>query len=262
MTWETLGQALVLQQYRPGSLEQRLLSAPVVADALVQNQTANAGSSTVLHVILSDSGGPFEAYHKPLDGVDRQQAGRYGHDPFSVLLNESAAWFLARVLGDPYRRMVPDMVVRSIWSTTTGAIGGFGALSIGVPGDANRQEPLNDAGFCDPAAFFDALIGQQDRHMNNFRWDPGRLSLLDNGYAFGAPTPQYLRWASAFVVTRHGAARSQLAPDEITVLQRLQSEAAIRAWLHRLLRQDQADAFSDRVDRMLASGQLLQPLEF
>lgn len=264
MTWTRLGLAMVLQQYRPGGIEQRLLTAPVIRDALVRNQTANPGSSSVTQLILSDAAGALEAYHKSLSGIDQVQAGRYGHDPFSVVLNESAAWFIAKIMGPGHRVLVPDVVIRSVWPTSAGAHSGFGVVSVGVVGAANHRQPLQDAAFCDRAAFFDAVIAQQDRHMANFRWDAtsGRLSLLDNGYAFAAPTPKYLRWASVFVEARHAAGRIQLTADEISILQRLQSEPPVRSWLTNLLNADQVAAFFDRVDRMLGNQQLVGPLEY
>lgn len=263
MSWERLGLSMVLQQFRPPAIERRLLVADVVADALVKNQTANPGSSGVTQLILSDGVGSLIAYHKALAGVDAAQARHYGHDVYSVLVNEAAAWFIARTLGSPYREMVPDTVIRSVWPNSAGAIGGYGALSVGVPGETQRIDPMHDPAVCDPAAFFDTLIGQQDRHSANFRWlPPGRLGLLDNGYAFAAPTGTYLPWASVFAEARHAAGRAPLTADEIATLQRLQAAPPVRTWLEYVLLPEQSQALYSRVDRMLASGQLLPPLKF
>jgi len=85
-------------------------------------------------------------------------------------------------------------------------------MSVEAPGDTGKKEPLRDPAECDPAALFDAIIGQQDRHDTNYRWQPGGLGL----------------WS----------------------------------WLNRILRLDQVEALRDGVERMLASGRLLDPLEF
>ena len=64
---------------------------------------------------------------------------------------------------------------------------GPGALSLKCPGENESDEPtrqlLED---CCHAAFFDALIGQQDRHSGNWLWDAptGRLTLIDHGCSF------------------------------------------------------------------------------
>lgn len=271
MDWARLGQTLVSQQYRPSSLEERLLRADVVRAAPVRNTTANAGSSETTAVILGDGGGVIAAYHKPLDGIDSRQVARYGHDAHGALVNESAAWLMAKMLGPPYRDMVPDVVIRSIWPTasgTMGFVGGFGALSIEAPGDTNVSAPLHDPVHCDPAAFFDALIGQQDRHSTNYRWQsgpgghPGRLGLLDNAYSFAAPDPRYLPWASEFVGQRHNAGRANLDQLELDLLSQVQGVPELWAWLDRMLRPDQAAALRGRIDRMLASRELVAPLEF
>ncbi len=253
---------MVLQQFQPTPLEQRLLRAAVVRDSPVRHQTANSGSSGVTALILSDSAGALEAYHKPLDGVDRTQAARYGHDPHSVLLNEAVAWFLARTLGDPYRDMVPDMVIRSIWPSTPGSTGGYGALSLGVGGETKRREAIADPALCDPAAFFDALIGQQDRHEANYRWQQGQLSLLDNAYAFAAPSPGFLPWASEFVSARHAGGRAALQPSELNALRALRGAPAVWSWVGMMLREEQSQALVARADRMLSTGHLLGILEF
>ena len=262
MTWERLGAGLVLQQYRPTPLEDRLLRAEVLRASPVRQQTFNAGSSQATAVILGDLAAPFTAYHKPLEGVDEGQAAGYGHDPRSAIINECAAWLMAKSLGSPYREMVPDVVVRSIWPSYSDAVGGFGTLSIEAPGSTNRPEPLQDPAECDPAAFFDALIAQQDRHATNYRWQPGQLGLLDNAYSFAAPG--YLAWASVFVEARHGGGRSELDPAEIYALERLQSTQAepIWMWLRMMLREDQVEALESRIARMVESGRLLQPGEF
>jgi hypothetical protein len=260
MGWQELGIVITLQQFQPTLLEGRLLRAEVVSDSPVRNQTANAGTNNTTAVILADSSGPLAAFHKPLDGIDAAQAARYGHDRHSAIVNESAAWLVAKALGPPYRDMVPDVVVRSIWPKSPGAVGGYGALTVEAPGEAKQAAPQQNPAECDPAAFFDALIGQQDRHEANYRWQPGQLGLLDNAYSFAAPG--YLQWASDFVQVRHKEGRTALDPNELALLRRLRQPSAWWTWLGMMLRVDQYKAFENRIDKMLQTGQLLQPLEF
>ena len=53
---------------------------------------------------------------------------------------------------------------------------------------------------CIAAAFFDSLIGQQDRHRGNYRWDATneKLGLIDRGFAFAHAPDQYFN-RSVFV---------------------------------------------------------------
>lgn len=250
------------QQQRPSGIDDRLLRADVLRVRPVRNQTANAGSSKTSTCILGDGSGRFTAYHKPAAGIDRQQAHAYGHDPLSALINESVARLLAGILGAPYSEMVPALMIRSIHPTEPGTEGGYGTMTEEAPGKTLQDEPKQQQALCDPAAFFDALIAQQDRHDANFRWEPGRLGLLDNAYAFAAPDPKYKQWDSVFVQARHDGGRAALTAKELRLLHGLQAHQDLWDFVGRVLRGDQANALRDRVNRMIASGRLLNPLEF
>lgn len=263
MDLERLGIAMVLQQNRPQGTDDRLLRADVLRVQPVRNQTVNAGSSQTNACILGDAAGRFEAFHKPMSGIDVAQAANYGHDPLSALVNESAARFVAQLLGDPYREMVPAIVLRSISPGDPGLKGGLGTVAAKAPGHTGDDEPKRQPAVCDPAAFFDALIAQQDRHDANYRWTAGRLGLLDNAYAFAAPDPgRYLAWASVFVQERHNEGRADLTKHELDRLAALDRSGRFWDLLGRMLRPDQADAMRTRVRRMLSGRTLLAPLEF
>ena len=82
-------------------------------------------------------------------------------------------------------------------------------------GHATRRRPLNPT-WCLPAAFFDSLIAQQDRHDGNWRWDGERLTLIDHGYAFALP--RAILNYSDFVVARHRHGAASLLAEEHDVL--------------------------------------------
>jgi hypothetical protein len=260
MSWERLGVVMVFQQHQPTQQEDRLLRAEVMQVRAVRSQTLNPGSSAVSRVMLADGAGLFDAYHKTAAGIDEPQARGYGHDPLSALINESVAWLIAKALGPPYSDFVPPVMIRSIWPNAPGLHGGAGTLALGAPGVTNDPAPLNDPAFCHPAAFFDGLIAQQDRHVTNYRWAPGRLGLIDNAYAFAAPG--YLTWASSFVERRHADGHAGLTSDEMQLLGAVDGASAFWDWIGRMLRPDQAAALRGRVRRMLASAQLVAPLDF
>ena len=126
-------------------------------------------------------------------------------------------------------------------------------------GPSGRIEPLVDSDLCDPSAFFDCLIGQQDRHAGNFRFEPatGILTLIDHGYTF--PGGRWRMNDSAFLRERHGGGRAALSADEVQLLSDLPS---VTVWneLAAVLRDDQMNALEWRRGEMLARGQLLAPV--
>jgi hypothetical protein len=64
------------------------------------------------------------------------------------------------------------------------------------------------------------------------------------------------------VQSRHTAGRAALDPNELALLRRLRAPSNWWTWLGMMLRDDQYKAFENRIDTMLRTGQLLQPLEF
>lgn len=210
------------------------------------HSTANAGINSTFYVFLD---GGAEAFHKPFAGVVVNTASLYDQHPDAVPINECAAWRLASALGGPVASIVGPCVMRSI----SGRAGSLGAKRSGLP---HNPEPFLVAhGQCHTAAFFDALIAQQDRHTGNYRWDPaaGTLGLIDHGFAFAVPGARCN--ASCFVEWRHGRGESDLTEWEL---------AAVHALLHShdlhglagVLDDEQASALAARANRMLTSATL------
>jgi len=257
---------LLLQQYRPTPEEDELLRADVRRMWSASTQTAHPGSSNVTKAALATR---RVAFHKAGAGVDGPQAAQYGHDRWSVLINESAAWMVAKALGQRWASMVPPTMIRSLWPAPP-LVHGFGVFSVGKPGETSRVEPLNDATVCDAAAFFDALIGQQDRHQTNYRWDQasGSLGLIDNAYAFAAPGSSsatggvFLPHASLFVERRNQDGRKPLSQAEVGALGTLLGNQPLLDNLSRILRPEQFAALKVRAERMQTSAELLDVLEF
>ena len=188
----------------------------------------------------------------------------------SVVERLGARLILQHYQPDPLEDELLRGDVLKMWSasTQTNNPQGFGALSEKAPGDTNREAPLHLPGVCDPAALFDALIAQQDRHMTNYRWDGATLGLLDNAYAFAAlgdsPTTgrPYHGHASVFVAQRQAQGRSALEQTELDALDRLINNAAFLGDLGLILLPEQFDALNARAAKMLQTGHLLDILEF
>jgi hypothetical protein len=263
---ERLGVTLLLQQERPTIDEQELLHAGIRSVRAAAASTSHEGSSRVNKVALESR---RVCFHKAASGVNERQARRYGHEPFGVLINESAAWMIAKALGPPFMEWVPTTVIRSIWPEDPALAGGFGAFSTGIVGETDVDGPWQDPAYCNPAAFWDALIGQQDRHYGNYRFDVQAqqppLGLIDNGYAFAAPTQwnSYHPHASIFVHHRRLGGRLALNDGERSWLKLLLADHGLLDDLSDILAPEQFQALRARIQRMVnPPHEILGVLEF
>lgn len=211
------------------------------------HSTPNAGVNSTFYAYLE---GGAEAFHKPFGGVLVNTASLFGQHPDAVPINECAAWRLASALGGYVAALVGPCVMRSI-------SGHPGSLSAKRSGNPREPEPFVNAPHqCRTAAFFDALIAQQDRHPGNYRWDPaaGLLGLIDHGFAFA--TPGELCNASCFVDWRHRQDDLSLDPWELAALDGLLASPDLHGLLG-VLADDQAQALIDRAVRMRQAEKLL-----
>ncbi|WP_037495342.1 hypothetical protein [Solirubrobacter soli] len=253
-----LARMLLIQGTAPSKLETALLHQALVT----RRVPGTLSASTVWQCAMADG---QVAFHKPLVPMSTPHPHLgmpvyvwYGHaEPAAVAVNEAAAWRLARALGAPYDTLVATSVIRWL-PGEPGIAADWGSLTREGAGPSGRIEPLSTGSLCDPSAFFDCLIGQQDRHAGNFRFDPatGILTLIDHGYSF--PGGAWRMNDSAFLRRRHAEGRASLRPAEVALLNRLQGDA-VWAELRAVLRDDQFDALERRRGAMLTRGELLQP---
>jgi hypothetical protein len=155
-------------------------------------------------------------FHKPFSGVHVANAIAFGQTDETPPLHEAAAWRLAVALGPPWDEIVVPCVLREY----AGADGSLSLRAIGWPRDV---APTMNPTWCFPAAFFDSLIAQQDRHDGNWRWDGKRLTLIDHGYSFAMPGA--LLNYSDFVAARHRHGAAALLMEEHKALARLLSDS-------------------------------------
>lgn len=142
----------------------------------VQVTIVAEGTNTTLRMKLSNG---VTGYFKPFDGGRSDLEAAFGHDDVVQPLHEYGAWRLANQMGPPWSELVPPTVLREF----NGRMGSFQLERPGVGDDANpwRAPEWREA------AFFDALIGQQDRHWQNYLMCGDRLTLIDHGYSFAVP---------------------------------------------------------------------------
>ena len=230
------------------AIEQELLRAGVVTMGTVL--TATGGTSAPPLVIL-DTG--RSAFFKRFRDQRPNICARYNHHPFDVPLNEVAAWRLAFAMGNPWRQLVPTAVFRKINDEGGALIN-------------DRKAKADMAAFSEAlsqvaaAAFWDALIGQQDRNTQNFRYEPSSRSLavIDHGFAFARPGDAM--GSSVFLMARYMAGAVDIVPAEAGAL-----EALLKNGLHGLgtfIERPRADALETRARQMLSTGQLVAPGAF
>ncbi len=134
-----------------------------------------------------------------------------------------------------------------------------GSLSLRASGWPRDTAPTLNPTWCLPAAFFDSLIAQQDRHEGNWRWDGEQLTLIDHGYSFAMP--RAILNYSDFVVARHRHGAAGLLTGEHGTLTRLLSDSDLLG-MARFLLPDRAQALAGRARLMLQRGEILRPGEF
>jgi hypothetical protein len=262
--------------------ERFMLDAPTPAYAPHRSITADPNVNAVLSAMAEHEGRRWPLFFKPLHGVRQGTAHAYGQDSLVDLgIHEVAAWWLARELGPPWS----ELVAPAVWFDPPGAadIRSSGPVSLGMGGSALLPEP--GAGFdqlISSAAFFDALIGSQDRHDQNLRAEPpARLGLIDHGYAFAQPGDLHNSYETAgfFLRMRFGERRfhlphepvldysgvGQLSPaldeHEQATIARLSADRDLLG-VAQILSDDRADALRKRVARMDQSGEVLRAGDF
>ncbi len=170
-----------------------LLHEPAID--ITSNSTHNAGSMTRWLVTLESR---REAIFKKLGNVKVEQARLYGQDRVEANVHEVVAWRLAHALGDPWGQLLPTAVLRTLDSI------GPGVLCNRRDGWPDRAVFYKAKTQAAAAAFWDCLVGQQDRHANQYRFDAGksRLALIDHAFVRAAgrsmprvhvPAPAHLR---------------------------------------------------------------------
>jgi hypothetical protein len=227
-----------------------MLREPILS--IGRNGTPHQGAATTFLVIFESRG---RAILKPFGGQNPNACAYYDQDVDECLTHEAVAWRLAHSLGEPFDQLLPIAVLRDVPGAGPGVLINWreGSPDPRVFHDAQAQVHAG--------AFWDALIGQQDRHLTNFRYDAPsrRLALIDSAFAFARPG-DFVNGASVFLEHRHAQAASDLTPHERTAVDRLLDNELFG--LGDFLAPDRAAAFYERSRRMRESGVLPRSGEF
>ncbi|MGA9874255.1 MAG: hypothetical protein WBQ21_00415 [Solirubrobacteraceae bacterium] len=196
-----------------------------------------------------------KAIFKPFAGQHPNACANYQQDPFEAVAHEVMAWRLAHALGGPWDQLIPAAVLRDIQGPGPGVLINWrrGSPDPVVFEQAGAQVSA--------AAFWDALIGQQDRHATNFRYDAEarRLALIDNSFAFARPSD--LHNQSLFLAYRRSSHMTILKEHEITALEQILDSDDLLG-LRLFLAEDRANAFEARARGMLERKMLPLPGDF
>jgi len=225
--------------------EQRLLKSAIDSVTLF-----NSGTSQTYEVTFSDGA---RAAFKPIEGVEANAPG-YGHTGVSVILNDYAAWLVARGLG--YESLVRGVVI----ATCPEADVGLGSMQTWLDGEASGAG-WEGASQLRLAALFDAAIGQQDRNGGNFVYDAGmdELGLFDQSYTF--PLQGHQAGSSEILNSVHNGGGAALDEPLVEALDRFESSEE-RASVQEVLAPDRYARVEARIALMRERGELLRPGEF
>jgi hypothetical protein len=148
-----------------------------------------------------------------------------------------------------YRAVGPPEQDRDSWQDGSLALKLEGAA---MKGAAVKREAREDAL---AAGFFDALIGNQDRHAGQFRFDAasGTLGLLDHGFAFAV---ERAICRGAYFQTFRRQEQVAITDEEREALARLLDDPDLFG-LAGVLEPDRAERLTWRARRMLDLGVVL-----
>lgn len=207
------------------------------------------GCNTVMLVQLQSG---QRAYHKPISGMDEELAFDYQLEHAGEqALHEVAAWRVAKAMGAPWRDLVAPTVLRDV-------DGHLGSMSLELPGRPPLITDYNDTDgevvrpdAWDAAGLFDAVIGNQDRHLGNVmhRRD-GTPGLFDHGLAFRTPG-DYVN--ESRILENRLRGNPELNPLEITTLRALRQDTTLGG-AAALLSRGRVAALQARIDHMLDTG--------
>jgi hypothetical protein len=228
--------------------------------------TARVHISTTYELVL-DSG--HLCIFKPADGLleaaasgvylGKQALVRYDHTPVSTTIAECAAWQLAKQLGVPWSELVVPTVMKFPRHPETNAamVGAASVFRGGGVGKRGFYAAIPDQ--VSAAAFFDALIGQQDRNTGNVLWYEERqvIYLIDHSFSFARAGANH--GASDLVQWRWGHGSRGLTKGETDSLAKL-LESPDLLTLRRFLDPERAEALETRARRMQETAGLVREL--
>jgi hypothetical protein len=188
-----------------------------------------------------------EAFHKPHESLKTSSVSDFGHNQDTPPMHECAAWHFAKALGEEYESLLPATVYRQIegeWGSLAAKLPG---VKPGTPAFTHAPDQVNVAGL------FDVMIGQQDRHLNNFLWDKasGRLGLFDHGFCFPGDGHEH-RIRSASLQRQRRYKKLKLDRDEVQLVERILASGDLLG-IEPLLEPERSARMTLRLEKLIDS---------
>lgn len=205
-------------------------------------------TGTTFYVVLADG---TEAFHKRHDKLSSSTVEKYGHTLDSPPMHECAAWHFAKALGEEYEVQMPVTVYRNIR-------GHWGSLAIRHQGSKPAWPAFSEVPQqVERAGFFDVLVGQQDRHINNFMWDAKgrRLLLFDHGFCFPAAGHQH-RIRNAELQMQRRCTAPRLTDVELALVDRVLDSGDLLG-IAPLLEPARAQRMTSRLESLRSAPQVI-----
>lgn len=189
----------------------------------------------------------------------KQALARYDHTPISTVIAECAAWQLAKHLGEPWSEVAVPTVMKfpRLPDADRVEVGGAALFRGGNAGKQGFYQVVPELAAA--GAFFDALIGQQDRNKGNVLWYPERdtIYLIDHSFSFRKAGGN--RGSSDLIEWRWNHGNQELGERQLEVLRRLlESEDTLT--LARFVAPERGDALHGRAEQMFGSRRLVRDL--
>ncbi|MCS3494466.1 hypothetical protein M2368_003498 [Arthrobacter sp. JUb119] len=189
-------------------------------------------------------------YFKPFSDLDHSTAAFYGQDKALQPIHEAAAWQFAKTMGPEYAQLVSPCIIREVG-------GQLGSVSYGQSGRVSNNTgiPLSDLpkDQVNNLAFYDALIGQQDRHGGNFIVDNRGVVGIDHGFTFARNRDR----VNASKFQRYRKQREpELTQNEFQLLVKI-TKSDDCLGMKKIIGAKRADSLKRRAEAMLKSGKIL-----
>jgi len=227
----------------------------LLTGTLIEVPFCSTGVNAITKVSLSTGGA---AFHKPFTagelnfGHSSRPSRQMDPDLYEQALREVAAYRLSLALGEPWAGLVPTCVLREY-------DGELGSLSREAQGGPVWSTDTVDEPYLMAGGFFDAVIGESDRHPENMLVHAGRLYLIDHGFAFASnaltpPNSRLLEW-------RHLRDKVELTAGELAAIDRVLDRDNTRV-IAALLGPTAETAMRERALQMRSTRHLPIPLRF
>lgn len=207
-----------------------------------------AGINTTKKIKIG--GDDEHGYFKPFADLDHLTAAFYGQDKALQPIHEAAAWQFAKALGPDYTQLISPCIIRQV-------DGQLGSVSYGQSGRVSQNTGISMSDLpkeqVNNLAFYDALIGQQDRHGGNCIVDNRGVVGIDHGFTFARNRDRVNATKFQSYRKRH---EPELTQNEFQLLVKI-TKSDNCLGMEKIIGTKRAGSLKRRAEAMLKSGKIL-----